>query len=49
VLATRADAKSEAGRKYLEQAEKLYAELLEKYPKSDKANLAKQRLTELRK
>jgi TolA-binding protein len=49
VLATRADAKSEAFRKYLEQAEKLYAELLEKYPKSDKANLAKQRLTELRK
>jgi hypothetical protein len=49
VLATRADAKSEAGMKYLEQAKKLYAELLEKYPKSDKADLAKRRLAELEK
>jgi TolA-binding protein len=30
-----------------EQAKKLYAELLEKYPKSDKADLAKRRLAEL--
>ena len=29
--------------KYLDQAKKLYAELLEKYPKSDKADLAKRR------
>jgi Uncharacterized protein conserved in bacteria len=35
--------------KDLDQAKKLYAELLEKYPKSDKAELAKRRLTELTK
>jgi TolA-binding protein len=35
--------------KDLDQAKKLYAELLEKYPKSDKAELAKRRLAELTK
>jgi TolA-binding protein len=33
--------------KNVDQAKKLYAELLEKYPKSDKTDLAKQRLTAL--
>lgn len=33
--------------KNVDQAKKLYAELLDKYPKSDKADLARQRLTKL--
>jgi TolA-binding protein len=35
--------------KNVEQAKKLYAELLEKYPTSDKADLARRRLAELQK
>jgi TolA-binding protein len=35
--------------KNMDQAKKLYAELLEKYPKSDKADLARRRLAELQK
>jgi TolA-binding protein len=33
--------------KNIDQAKKLYAELLQKYPTSDKADLAKRRLAEL--
>ncbi|MEX2138451.1 MAG: tetratricopeptide repeat protein [Pirellulales bacterium] len=54
IRAWQASALYESGRcfevlKNVDQAKKLYAELLEKYPSSDKADLAKRRLAELEK